>query len=301
LALAFASYFGINLLFTLRLRRVLAREGVKTSLGKTLLAQYAGMLTSDVTPGRSGYVLTPVYLSDQKVPAPISLSAILGIQSIEFLAKVIGASLALVFLFETAVVPITTELVILGVAGIGLMLAGAILLILMSTSEKVIRFVQRIAGHRLLVKITGKLLGKLEEYAANAKKTRKAFPEISLLTLACWILKGFEWFFLSLALGLVFPFNPVIMWLAMFLIHPLVTALGFVPITPAGLGAQEWGIVLVFGLLGIGPVPAVTFALLARGLLLIEDLAGVPQIVKTTSGLAFSRKKPEPIAPAPTA
>lgn len=52
LCVSFLAYFGINLLFTVRLRRVLKREGVKTSFGKTLLAQYAGMLTSDVTPGR---------------------------------------------------------------------------------------------------------------------------------------------------------------------------------------------------------------------------------------------------------
>jgi len=74
LILAFLTYFGINILFTVRLRRVLAKEGIKTSFGKTLLAQYAGMLTSDVTPGRSGYILTPLYLRDQNVPTSKSLS-----------------------------------------------------------------------------------------------------------------------------------------------------------------------------------------------------------------------------------
>jgi glycosyltransferase 2 family protein len=290
LILAFLSYCGINVLFAVRLRRVLAREGVKTSFGKTLLAQYAGMLTSDVTPGRTGYILTPVYLKDQNVPAPVSLSAILGIQSIEFIAKVIGATLALVFLVQTA--SLTNELLVLGVAGISLMLVGAILLVLMSTSEKVIAFVQRIANHRFIARFTGSLLGKLEEYAANAKKTRKAFPEISLLTGVCWILKGFEWSFLGLALGMTLGLNPFATWLAFFLIHPLVTALGFVPITPAGMGAQEWGIVIVFELLGVDSVTALSFALIARGLLIFEDLAGVPQIVKTSS-LLFSRQKPK--------
>jgi uncharacterized membrane protein YbhN (UPF0104 family) len=61
LILAFVCYFGINLLFTVRLRRVLAKEGIQTTFGKTLLAQYAGKLTSYVTPGRSGYILTPLY------------------------------------------------------------------------------------------------------------------------------------------------------------------------------------------------------------------------------------------------
>jgi hypothetical protein len=57
------------------------------------------------------------------------------------------------------------------------------------------------------------------------------------------------------------------------------------------MGAQEWGIVIVFGLLGVDSVTALSFALIARGLLIFEDLAGVPQIVKTSS-LLFSRQKP---------
>lgn len=65
LVFAFLCYFMINILFTVRLVRVLGREGVRTSFGRTLLGQYAGMLTSDVTPGKSGYVLTPVYLRDR--------------------------------------------------------------------------------------------------------------------------------------------------------------------------------------------------------------------------------------------
>jgi glycosyltransferase 2 family protein len=292
LVLALLCYFGINLLFVVRLRRVLAKEGLKTSWGKTILAQYAGMLSSDVTPARSGYVLTPIYLRDQNIPAPASLSAILGIQSIEFLAKVLGGTLAIVFLVQTT--SLTQELLIVAIAGISLMLVGAILLVLMSTSQRIISFVQRIAGHRLIARFTGSLLGKLEEYAGNAKKTRKAFPEISLLTFACWILKGFEWYFLSLALGMSLGLSPAITWLGFFLIHPLITALSFTP-TPGGLGAQEWGVVIVLGLFHVDPVTAFSFALLARGLLIIEDLAGVPQIVKTSSMLFSKKPKKEPV------
>ena len=100
LLLAFLMYFGINVLFTVRLRRVLHKNGAKTSFGKTLLAQYAGMLTSDVTPGRSGYILTPVYLRDQNVPTSKSLSSVLGIQTFEFLIKVAGGIGAVIFLVK---------------------------------------------------------------------------------------------------------------------------------------------------------------------------------------------------------
>ena len=304
LLLAFLMYFGINLLFTVRLRRVLSKDGVKTSFGKTLLAHYAGMLTSDVTPGRSGYILTPVYLRDQNVPASKGLSSILGIQTIEFLVKVIGGVGAVIYLvefvpaetwnqlFPQSIAGINLGIIIAGL-GIGLMLTGAVILALFTWSKRAISIFDRIANSRYLKKFTGGLMGKLEEYKESSHSTRRAIPEITILTFACWILKGFEWYFLGLALGIT-----SIPWIAYFLIHPLVTALAFVPITPAGAGVQEFGIIGILGLLGIATGPAGVFALLARGLLILEDLVGIPQIVKSTS-LIFSRKKPETTLPPP--
>jgi uncharacterized protein (TIRG00374 family) len=301
LLLAFLMYFGINLFFTVRLRRVLSKNEVKTSFGKTLLAHYAGMLTSDVTPGRSGYILTPVYLRDQNVPTSKSLSSVLGIQTFEFLIKVAGGIGAVILLvttvptetwnviFPTQIAGVNVGLLI-AVLGVGLMMVGAIVLAAFTWSKRAISIFNRIANWRFLKSFTGGLIGKLEEYKESAGATSKAIPEIIILTLACWILKGFEWWFLGYAVGLTQL--TAWWWLAFFLIHPLVTALAFVPITPAGIGVQEFGIVGILGLLGVAAPMATVFALLARGLLIFEDLAGVPQIVKSTS-LIFSRKKPE--------
>lgn len=293
-ALSFLAYFGINVLFAFRLMRVLKKDGVKTSFGRTLLAQYAGMLTSDVTPGRSGYFLTPVYLRDQNVPTSKSLSGILGIQTIEFLAKVAGGIGAVIFLLETvpsaswlqfgSFAGINLGLIIAGL-GIALMLTGAIVLAAFTWSQRAMLFFDRIANSRFLKRFTGGLMGKLEEYKDSSQKTRRAIPEIALITLACWTLKGFEWYFLGLALGIT-----QIPLLGYFLIHPLVTALAFVPITPAGVGVQEFGIVGIFTLLQVNPAVAGVFALLSRGLLIVEDLIGVPQIARSTSGLVFSKK-----------
>ena len=211
LLLAFLAYFGINLLFTVRLRLVLKKDGIKTSFGKTLLAQYAGMLTSDVTPGRSGYVLTPFYLKDQEVPTSKSLSGILGIQTIEFLAKVAGGIGAVIFLIDVVppqnwdqfgtIAGINLGLFIAAL-GIALMLTGAILLAAFTWSHRAISIFDRIANSRFLKRFTGGLMGKLEEYKESAHKTRKAIPEIVVLTMVCWVLKGFEWYFLGLALGI---------------------------------------------------------------------------------------------------
>ncbi len=304
LLLAFLMYFGINVFFTVRLRRVLAKNGVKTSFGKTLLAQYAGMLTSDVTPGRSGYILTPVYLRDQNVPASKGLSTVLGIQTIEFLAKVAGGIGAVIFLVNTVPMATWDSLfpgnilginvgIIVAALGIAVMLTGAIVLAAFTWSQRAIGLFDRIANWRYIKRFTGGIMGKLEEYKESSRSTQKAIPEIIGLTMICWVLKGFEWYFLGLALGIT-----NIPWIAYFLIHPLVTALAFIPITPAGIGVQEFGIIGILGLLGIPIDVAGAFAIVARGLLIIEDLIGVPQIVKSTS-LIFSRKKPQEIPPAP--
>ncbi|MCL2134259.1 MAG: flippase-like domain-containing protein [Candidatus Bathyarchaeota archaeon] len=295
LMLAFLMYFGINVLFALRLQRILKKDNIKTSFKKTLFAQYAGMLTSDVTPGRSGYILTPVYLRDQNVPTPKSLSAILGIQTIEFLIKVTGGIGAVIYLIKY--VPATTWSVIfpqtivgvnigvmVAVFGIILMLVGAILLALCTWSKKALVIFTKIANIRFIRRFTGGLISKLEEFKDSAHNTKKAVPEILILTLTCWILKGFEWWFLGIAIGINIP------WIAFFLIHPLVTALAFVPLTPAGIGVQEFGIVGILGLLGIPVATAGAFAIIARGLLIIEDLIGLPHIVKSTS-LLFTHKK----------
>jgi len=297
LALAFLMYFGINVLFAFRLQRILAKDNIKTSFGKTLLAQYAGMLTSDFTPGRSGYMLTPVYLRDQNVPTSKSLSSILGIQTIEFLIKVAGGIGAVIYLvkfvptttwnemFPQTLAGINVGILIAGFA-IGLMLLGATVLALFTWSKKAITIFNKIANIRFIKKFTGGLIGKLEEYKESAHNTKKAIPEILALTLICWILKGLEWWFLGLAFGINVP------WVAFFLIHPLVTALAFIPVIPAGLGIQEIGITGILGLLGVPIVTAGAFALIARMLLILEDLIGLPQIIKSSS-LLFTRKKPQ--------
>jgi glycosyltransferase 2 family protein len=292
LPLAFLAYFGINTLFAFRLGRLLKREGVKTSLRKTLFAQYAGMLTSDVTPGRSGYFLTPVYLKDQEVPTAISLSSILSIQTVEFLFKVFGGIMAVVFLIVT--IHLSGTLLLVSGLGVVLMLVGAVLLALFSWSDRVIHLFNRIFNSRYLARFTGGLMGKLEDYKQSARRTRRVIPEIAGITFLCWVLKGFEWFFLGLALGI-----GSIGWLGFFLLHPLVTALGFVPVTPSGIGFQEGAIVAVItAVLTASGMPIATalasaaaFALLSRILLIVEDLIGAPQIAKSSSMLIFRKRQ----------
>jgi len=284
LLLAFVAYFFINVLFTIRIIRVLKRQGIKATFGRTILAHYGGMLTSDFTPGRSGYMLTPVYLRNQGIETSAGFSCVLGIQSIEFLVKVVGGALALVFLLNQT--KITGELLWIGALGIGLMLLGGFALAAIIWSPKIAVLIEKIAGSRFLVRFTGGIMGKLEEFGRNAMRIQSAVPEIALFSVCSWILKGFEWYFLGLSLGIT-----NIGWLGFFLIHPLATAMGFVPLTPSGIGFQEGAIVGIFLLLGVDIRLALGFAILSRVLLMIEDLIGVPQIARSAQGGLFATTK----------
>jgi len=280
---AFLAYFTINVLFTVRIMRVLRKQGIKATFGKTLLAHYSGMLTSDVTPGRSGYVLTPIYLKNQNIDASASLSCVLGIQSIEFLVKVLGGALALIFLLNLT--SLTRELVWVGVIGVGLMMLGGFALAAIIWSPRAAGTIRKIAGWKIIARFTSPIMGKLEEFGENAMKTRSLIPEITLFSVTCWILKGFEWYFLGLALGIT-----NLGWIVFFLLHPLVTAFGFVPLTPSGIGFQEGAIVGIFLLLGVDIRLALAFALVSRALLIVEDLIGVPQIAKSAQLGLFASK-----------
>jgi uncharacterized membrane protein YbhN (UPF0104 family) len=201
---------------------------------------------------------------------------------VEFLVKVLGGVMAVVFLVGAA--SLSPQDLMVASLGIGLMLTGSVLLALMVWSDRMIALFQSVASSKFLGRLTGGLIGKVEEYRESAKKTRGAVPEIALVTVGCWVLKGFEWFFLGLALGIT-----QIGWLGFFLLHPLVTALGFVPLTPSGIGFQEGAITGVFLLLGVPLSVGSAFAILARVMLIVQDLVGIPQIAKSTSALVISQ------------
>ncbi len=153
-------------------------------------------------------------------------------------------------------------------------------------SPRVTALLRRIAASNQLSRFTAGIMAKLDQFGENALKTRSAIPEIFAITIASWILKGFEWYFLGLAVGIT-----NIGWLGFFLLHPLITAFGFVPLTPSGIGFQEGAIVGIFLLLGVDIKLALAFAILARALLIVEDLAGVPQIAKSAQLGLFATTK----------
>ncbi|MBS7645642.1 flippase-like domain-containing protein [Candidatus Bathyarchaeota archaeon] len=273
IGLCLIAYLAMNLLFAFRLIRVLGSMGFRIGFWRMLLIQFGGMLASDFTPARSGYFIVPVLLNGEGLPVTVGLSSILGCQSVEFLVKMFGGAMAIAYLASTA--QLSQSLFILSIVGVALMLLGSGLIAAAMWWRRaggILGFIFRVP---LLERLGAPLLGKISEFQREAAKVKSIIHEITLLTVASWIVKGFEWYFIGLALGI-----GEISWLGYFLIHPLVTALSFIPLTPSGLGFQEGGIVGVLYLLGVDLKVGLAFAILARTLLILEDLIGIYPISK---------------------
>jgi uncharacterized membrane protein YbhN (UPF0104 family) len=56
----------------------------------------------------------------------------------------------------------------------------------------------------------------------------------------------------------------------------------FVPISPAGLGLMEGGVILVFSFFGISSAAAMAFSVLVRINILFVDLIGLKTVMKAS-------------------
>lgn len=264
IVLTLVAYFAMNVLFAVRLRYVLADMGYKVSLSQTLWAQYGGMLASDFTPARAGYLVAAALLNPT-VPISAGSSAILSIQSIEFFVKAAGAVLGILFFIS-----FFKNLLPLAVLGVAVMVLGAVSIVLILRMGRIPNLLGKIPFMK-------RFLSKLLEAQTSAKQLgRKIIVELVAFTLILWVVKGFEWYFIGLSVGI-----NQISWLGFFLLHPLVTAMSFVPLMPSGFGFQEGASVGLLYLLDVPLDEAVTFTFLARFLLILQDLIGLYPLSKT--------------------
>ena len=182
------AYFIVNLLFSIRLKLVVKASRYKVSLRKVLPIQYGGMLASDFTPARSGYFVVPVMLTSENVPVTVGLSSILGIQSIEFLIKMVGGILAIVYLIS--MVNLSMDLFVLSVIGVTLMFIGAVIIFLVmwwKNAADLLKFFERFPA---INRIVGFMTPKILKFQKEARNIRSVIMPILLLTILSWIFKG---------------------------------------------------------------------------------------------------------------
>ena len=265
-------YFGLNLILAVRLRYLLTRIGYKIKFRTVLSSHMGGMIVGDLTPGRSGYFITPPILKKKaKTPITDGMACIFAPQAIEFILKAGGAFAAIIFIstFSGA----GRYLVISAGAGAVILLAAGILMLIVSWKNESIslRFLSKIPFFR-------NYSDNLLPFKERSIGIKGCINAILILYMMGWFFAALHWFYLGKALGIELSF------FAFFLLHPLITILMFMPGLPAGLGLMEGGVVIIFSLFGVSSETGFAFSILVRASMLLVDLIGLKTV------LGFSEK-----------
>jgi uncharacterized protein (TIRG00374 family) len=257
--LAGICYFLNNLLMAYRIKKILFALGENIRFRLIFFAHMAGMFFSDFTPARSGYLYVALALSKHDIPLEKGVSTITSTYLYDLTFKMIIAILGAYFIYayifadRLSYAIVITFLLILGV------ITGYF--IIMYPGERIRKFFQKKA-----------FLRKILLFGEQSHSIQKYAPFILSITLAGWILRGLQWYLIVLSMHQVF-LRPVD---ALFL-NPLLTLFSLIPLTPAGWGIQEAGIVFVFTAMGISATIATSFALITRFAEVLIDSIGLKE------------------------
>ncbi|VVB87894.1 Lysylphosphatidylglycerol synthase TM region [uncultured archaeon] len=271
--LACLAYLCMNVVLASRLGYLLNRIGYNIKFPTVLISHLGGMVVGDVTPGRSGYFLTPAILK-KKAGCRITdgMACIFAPQAVEFILKVAGAIAAILFI--STLPGISRDILI--PAGIGvafLFIAGVLMLIISWRNETIsTTFIRKLP-------FLGKFTENLSLFKERSIQIKGSINAILMLYMISWVFAGLQWYYLGKALGIPLSF------FAFFLLHPLITILMFVPISPAGLGLMEGGVILIFSLFGVSSAMALGFSVLVRLSILLVDMIGLKTVLTSLRDL----------------
>ncbi|GFO97013.1 hypothetical protein ig2599ANME_1210 [groundwater metagenome] len=267
------SYALLNVVLASRLNYLLKRIGYSFRFSDVFLSHMGGMMAGNLTPGRSGYFLTPSLLKKNAGSRVTDgMACIFAPQGIEFILKVGGAVAAIIYI--STLPGISNDLLITAATGAAFLLVVGILMLIIAFRDE---------------KITSRFLGRLpffKNYVANLSSFKERnlgikenLNAILFFTMIGWVFAALHWYYLGKAIGLELSYFDF------FLLHPLLSILMFVPISPAGFGLLEGGAILVFSLFTISAEPSMAFIVLVRGSILLVDLLGLKTVIASLRDL----------------
>jgi uncharacterized protein (TIRG00374 family) len=257
LLLACICYFLNNILMSIRLKKILTHLRNKIRFRIVFLSHMSGMLLSDFTPGRSGYLYVALAMNKKGVPLPTGFAAITSTYIYDLLFKITLAIVAVFYLYSSITGLPTGYILYFIVILLLIVIAGYFLI--MYPGQVIQNFCQK-----------NKYLQYILDMGEQSRSIQKMSPYIIFISFLGWLLRGLEWYFVARAIGGILISLP-----DMLLLNPLLTILSLIPLTPAGLGIQEAGIVGILALMGVTLTAATAFAFLTRFIEIIIDLIGL--------------------------
>ncbi|MBU4374816.1 MAG: flippase-like domain-containing protein [Euryarchaeota archaeon] len=275
--LACLSYLCLNFVLSSRLLYLLKKIGYRIKYLPVFLSHMGGMIVGDITPGRSGYFLTPPILKKYAgVRITDGMACIFAPQGIEFILKV-GGAVAAIFYISTLSSLSRSLLILVSASAFLILVVGISMLAISWRDEKLTsRFIHKLP-------FFNKFTENLSAFKERNIQIKSSINVILLLYMIGWIFAAIHWFYLGKALGIELSF------FAFFLLHPLITILMFVPASPAGFGFMEGGVIFVFLLLGIPRALEIGFAfsVLVRVSILLVDLIGLKTVIAASDEIGM--------------
>jgi uncharacterized protein (TIRG00374 family) len=270
-AAAMVVYFLLMCYISIRPKMIFDNLGKKIGFLKVVEANFGSMLASDFTPGRTGFMVFPLLIK-KYIPVSTGFSAIFTIQVIDFFMKIVLSLAAIVYVASvTKIEPIL--LMSLGLA-IVIISVFALMMALVLWSNHSQKVVALFSGLPIIGEYAKRFMDKANVFQRESHYVKRIMPQLLIVSFLGAGVKGLEWYFLGTALG--FGFSPLLY----ILLHPLISLVQFIPLTPAGLGLQEGGSLIVLVLLGIPLESALVFSLLGRVDMVLVNLVGLPVLMR---------------------
>ena len=268
IVVAIIVYFFLSMFMAFRFYMGLRFMKEKVGYFKVYWANLFGLLCSDFTPGRFGYAAVVYALNKRhKVNMSKGLAVLSVSGATDMLAKGVYALIGLLFLVFIVKDSLMIQSALLS-AGAVIFAGCAFLYITWFDFDKLDKFIKKIPAFG----------SKLHEFVVNfrtaGKELKSKFMFFMMLTFIGWLIRGVEWYAISLACGVGLPFFTILM------LQPLLTAVRYIPITPAGIGLFEGAVILGFSIFGIAPETALLFSFFDRVNNIFVDLFGLWELRK---------------------
>lgn len=239
------------LLLTQRWRIIVAHMGGDIPLGEAYQAFAGGVLYSDFTPGRIGDITRAVLVKERIGIHNGTVSVFIDRYIDIIVLSCLGIAALVLFSSRFAsILPLLALIVLLVV------LAGVTAFVLKSTW---IFSVMKNIPYCNIPEFTSHLQNALLEL----KDGKKVIAEGIILTVFAWITHAFRIILITMGLGYSIPLPDL------FLILPLISALSLIPVTIAGLGLVEGGLMAVIAGYGVPLSVALSIAIVDRGLTML--------------------------------
>ena len=270
-----STFVGLALYIPIR------KSSPKASLRKVITASFAGQLISDVTPVRSGYFITPIFLNElANVPVEQGMVGVLTTAGVNSLVKVLLCIIGLGYFASFLQLP--AEVVNTLIVGITTLFIGGVFLLLLMWEKRIVWLFKKLNKLPLIGKRSFKLVEAIKSIQENGKNSKHSVVFVAFLI-----------FFsvLGNAAALYILFNGIrcssLSIIDFLFIASISSTLTYVPITIAGLGVQEVGYVILLSLLLKIPISPnsinsslVAFALIVRALFTGTDIIGIVPLLK---------------------